>query len=192
MRLKVLAETILDMIEPMKVGETSTDIRTVMQAATISVGKYRDQELKRDITAGTQPDRAWFTSKVVDVKWDDVAKVAYIDLPEVASMDNDKSIRILPVAGNTNPFVRIPSGFGFARPEILFAEGNIAWIAQRGRVEFPTLHEGEYDKVGLDAILTSVDDDSQIPDKYASLVMNEVASMFGKRLEDTNTDGRAN
>lgn len=194
--LAVLAEVIRDALEPGKTGEDKYDLRLIQQLVLSVAGTYRDQNLKRDLETGMQPDEGWFSREYATLKYDNRAKCSYCDVPAIAEMDHNKSLRVLPSDGSENPFVQFPAGMGFNRKDLLFAEGNIVWIYQRQRIEFPTLEKGTIEEVELSLIRADISEEhmetTRIPDKYDKFVIEDVLRLLGqRRTEDASTDGRA-
>jgi len=172
--------------------------RQVMEWLIQSRDTLLDRELKKDGLGKSQPDSVWFTKyPVVAQQWDDVAEMVYITLPKGHfDMVNDVSIRIKPVKGSGNPFIRVPSGWMSRMPEMAWLEGNIGWeVEGSDRVNFPGLRRAQMGEVTVFVIETAADVDPDapltIPAGLLATARDMVLQNMGlSRGEDKNADNR--
>lgn len=197
MSLSKLADLILDTIDPYKRGEGKFSKQWVMEQVLVARNHFRKIDSDRSIDQREDIADDWFTERVVEILHDDVRERYYIDLPNGnVTLPNDMGIRLMPVAGSYNPYIRCPANFISMRPEISFAEGNILWTPINGQVVFPnmSLPPGS-GKVVLSVIENGMPDDIlapiNMPDRFEALVADKVLQLMGYRPnEDRKPDGK--
>lgn len=159
---------------------------------------YRDMYAENDIRKtekSEQPEQAYYTEYPdVDLLWDETRKVMYLDLPNGTPMDvlHDRGVRILPVSGAGGQFIRCPSGWCDANPELAWLEGNIAWELRRGRIIFPAMQRGALGKVSIHIIETggTIDPDKPMamPARHLALCRREILRDMGVSMRDTTAN----
>jgi hypothetical protein len=149
------------------------------------------------VDAGMDIEDDWFTEREATIVYDPDRE--RFEAPLVngnVSLPSDRGIRVLPYAGNYNPFVRCPANWVSLRPELAFAEGNILWTPISGKIIFPFMQLVPGNgKVILMVIENGVPDDPNapipMPDRYEALVMDMVLNDMSKiRGEDRKTDSK--
>jgi hypothetical protein len=181
-----------------RTAEQSFDSRQVMQWLAQMRDRLLAQKLSNADRDKEQPDDLWFSVyQQHQMLWDDIAEVVYIDLPKgYVDMTNDAAIRIKPVKGSANPFVRIPGGWMAVSPEMAWLEGNVGWELQPGGVvKFPGLRQADMGFVTLYVIepVAEVDPDKPLnmPSGFVATAQDMVLELMGRsRGEDKNADNR--
>lgn len=197
MSISKLADLILDTIDPYKAGEGKFTKQWVMEQILVARNHFRKIDSDRSMDQGEDIADDWFTERIAKILRDDVRERFYVDLTNGnVTLRNDMGIRVMPVAGSYNPYIRCPANFISMRPELYFAEGNILWTPINGQIIFPNMAmvpgNGE---VVLGVIENGMPDDIEapiaMPDRFESLVMDKVLQLMGYRPnEDRKNDGK--
>lgn len=162
-----------------------------------------NQELREELKTGNEPDEAFFTRfENHPILYNEDRDIHYLELPDgYVDLPHDKGIRIGPMKGIKNIFIRIPSGYVNSRREYAWLEGNLGWQLAPAKsggnkiIEFPTMQRETYGVVLLDVITESGNSDPNsplgMPSRYEELVVKNVLSLLGyNRVSDEANDNR--
>lgn len=161
---------------------------------------FMDREISRNDRDGNQYDETWFTRyEDQDVKWSESRGMPYVVLPEgYVDTRYDQGVRVLPMQGYQNPFIRVNSGFLNSSPELTFMEGNIPWQVApatsdgQRKVEFPTMPKDEYTKVMLEVITRSGNPDPDktlnMPAHYEDICIRHTLELLGYKTQSDETN----
>lgn len=192
---RILRDLLLEMIDPHKPSESRFDPRVIDQVLIGAFNKVRSDALGKDTAVSGHIDAGWFTEREIEILWD--TQGAYIPLDHGAmDIDYDQGIRIETLEGLGQPFVHFPTGWCKNYPDLAYAEGNIVWEVQRGKVRFPNLSTAtQFTAVRAfvieDDTSTGLDEPIAIPSEYQLAVLSMALEMLGiARPEDRRADSK--
>jgi hypothetical protein len=193
--MRELRDIILDLIDQYKPSEARFHPSLIERQILIARNFLRKRDADRDAAKNNAIDSDWFSYREYDIEFD--ANGGYVTLPNgVVSLPHDMGVRVIPISGMGNPFVRFPTGWVRNYPELAFAEGNIPWELDRGYVRFPTLTEASlYTKIGINSIEDStnvgIDDPIAMPSDMQADVQQMVFRALGiAQPEDRRADSK--